>query len=390
MTSGLLPQGFIAPTQQEILADLVANILSVQPNLDMSPDQPIGQLLAAVAEKIAEPWEAVATIYNSMNPDAAEAQLLVNLSAITGTRPQAATYSIVAATLNLNAGVTVPQGSVVMVSGQPNNRWTLQAAVTNSGGSPANITGSFQSAVPGPFAANAGTLTVIGTPIVGWNSVTNAADAVAGLSADTDATLRVRRAGELAATGSGTVDAIRADLLQVTGIIQAFVFENTSLMTDVNGVPGKAVHAIIWDGVSPISNNLIAQAIWNNKPSGIQSYGNVLGVAIDSQGNNQNVYFDRAVQVPIYFTLTTTPGSLTLAQTNAVKAAIAAFGATDLNLGVSVVALAFRAAALTAGITDVPTFFLGIAPSPVGTTNIVISQLQIATVSTTNILVNGV
>lgn len=392
MSGGLTSTGFVAETVEEIQADLNADLLAeVSPTLDLSSDQPIGQIVGIMAEKFAELWELLATVYNGTDPDSAEGAQLAGLCALSGTRPQSATYSTVSCTLNLNASVTVPLGSVAYVAGQTSNRWVLQAAVTNSGGSPADVLGSFQAEAVGPQVANAGTLTGIATPVIGWNTITNAADATLGLSEDTDATLRVKRKNELAAPGSGDVDAIRADILEIPGVVQSFVYENTGFATDSNGVPGKSFHVILWDGTSPVSNNTIAQTIWNAKPSGIQAYGTLSGTATDSQGNSQTVYFDRVTQVPIYFTLTTT--LLPTAPSNyraLVKAALAEYATTALNQDVDVFALAFRAQALSVlGVEDVPTFFLGTAPSPGGTTNITITSLQIATVSTTHILVDG-
>lgn len=388
----MTPAGFIAPTVQEEITDLGDSFLAnIDGALDLSPDQPVGQAIGIIAEKFTELMELGATVYNALNPNDAEAQLLANVCAISGTYPQTATYSKVTGSLTLNASTTVTAGSTAVVNGQPQNVWVLTADVVST--TAGAYTGVFQSQQPGPFVANAGTLTVIGTPTVGWLSVTNAADAIQGLAADTDTTLRQKRAAELLGEGSGDVDAIRAAVMKVGGVEQCFVYENTSMLPDATGLSAKSFRVVIWDGEGmAASNNNVAQAIWDSKPSGILSFGTTAsGVATDSAGNPRTLLFDRAQQVPIYITCTTTPGSLNTAGTAAVKAALAAYATANYNLGVEVVALALRAAAIIAGITiDVPTFFLGTAPSPAGTVNIPISGLQIATIDTANILVNGI
>jgi uncharacterized phage protein gp47/JayE len=280
---------------------------------------------------------------------------------------------------------------VVSVAGQPANRWVLQADVKNTGGSAAAFPATFWSETAGPFAANATTLTVIETPVLGWNSVTNTADAFQGLAADTDASLKTKRSEEITTNGSGTLHAIRAAVLDVIGIVPGAVtvFENTSVITDANGLPGKSFRVVFWDGPGQsASNAAIAQAIWNNRPAGIPSFGASSGTAIDAEGNPQTVNFDRATQVPIYLALTTTPASLTTQQTIDVKAALAAYAPA---LGQSVIAVALASRALgVGGVTDVPVFQLGTLPSPTGTSNIPISPLAIATLSTTNMVINGV
>ena len=384
--------GYIPTTVQDEVADLVASFLAnVDGGLDTSPDQPIGQAIGIFAEKFTELTELGSTVYNALNPNAAEGQLLANDCALSGTYPQVATYSTVGATLSLNASTTVAAGATAIVLGQPGNIWKLKTAVTST--TAGNYSAVFQGSVPGPQVANAGTLTIIGTPTIGWTAVTNALDAVQGLPADTDTTLRQKRAAELLGQGSGDLDAIRAAVLKVGGVEQCFVFENTSMLTDATGLPAKSFRVVIWDGagLNAVNNN-VAQAIWDAKPSGILSYGvTASGVAVDSTLTSRTILFDRAVQVPIYIVCTTTPATLTTYSTAAVKAAMAAYAQANYNLGVSVIDLPLRASGIIPGVTiDVPTFFLGTAPSPGGTANIPISTLQIATLATTNILVNGV
>lgn len=400
---GLTPTGFIAPTTTQIQTDIANDLTStIDAGLDVSADQPIGQVVGIMADRLSQVWQLMSTVYAMLDPDSAEGLLLDNVCAITGTRRRSATYSLVVCTMNLNASSSVPAGSVASVANQPANRWTLlglwtgsefgytPGAVANTGGSTANFSGVFQSEAPGPFVANANTLTQIGSPVIGWNSVTNPSDATPGIPEDTDAILRNERENELAAAGACTTDSMRADLLEVAGVIQAFVFENLTEVVDANGVPGHAFHAIIWDGVVPAANNNdIAQALWNNKPSGIPSYGLLSGTATDSQGHSQTMYFDRAIPVPIYVTLSTTPASLTTQQTQAVKAALAAYALQTYNLGVEVFALALESQALSV-VEDVTSFALGVAPSPTLDMNIPIGGTQIATLNTANIICNGV
>lgn len=393
MTYGLTPTGFISKTSTEIQSDIGTNMLvNLDAALDLSPDQPFGQVIGIFSNELAPVWDLLATVYNQMNPDAAEGDLLRSLCALTGVRAQSATKSHVTCVMNLAAGTSVPAGSIAYVQNQPANTWTLVTTVTNATLDPADFNGEFQSSLAGPYVANANTLIVIGTPVIGWNSIYNPEDATLGLSEDTDAQLRLKRQAELSASGAANPDAIRADVLQVPGVLQAFCYENTSLLPDIEGVPGKAFHVIIWDGPgSEADNDAVAQAIWNSHPSGIQSFGGIFGNATDSTGTNQVMYFDRATEVPVYMTLTTTRNaSASSDYRTEVRAALVAYANLTLNLGVDVVALAFRAQALTVtGVLDVPTFTLGITPAPLTTSNIVISSLQIATLSTTDILVDG-
>lgn len=385
--------GFVAPTVSAIVTDLNAKFqANVDPGIDLSPDQPFGQIIGIFAEKITQAYELGAVVYNALNPNAASGQLLANVAAISGTSPQVATFSTVTCNLTLNPATTVNAGSVAAVLGQPGNTWVLTANVTSVGAG--TYPGVFRSTLPGPFVANANTITVINTPVVGWTAVTNPLNASTGLAADTDTTLRQKRQAQLAGQGSGDTDAIRAALLKIPGVIQCFVFENTGLSPDANGVPGKSFQCVIWDGLTPPPGNnaLYAAAIWASKPSGIQAFGAISVQTPDSSGVLQTVAFDRPAQVPLWVTCTTTP-AVTGTNALAVGQALAAY-ITSLGLGAgTIIDLTFRAAALVSGLTtDVPTFAFDTHVTPVNTGNITLARLQIATLTAGAgfILVNGV
>lgn len=389
---GLTPTGYVAPSVQEEIADVNALVLAnVNPSLDLDPDQPLGQLIGIFAEKYGELAELGATVYNALNPDAAEGPLLANIAAISGTRPQVATYSVVTVQMVLNAGVSVANGAVMAVAGQPANTWYLTATVTNSTSSQGTFNGLFRSAIPGSFVANPGTLTVINTPTIGWVSGSNGLAAVAGQTSDTDTSLRLRRQAELGGEGGSNTDAIRAAVLEVPGVLTCYVFENDGLTVNALGLPPKSFRVVLWDGPSPLaSNQLIANAIWAQKPSGVQAFGATVQSIVDAGGNLQWVGFDRVSQVPLYITCTTTPSTLTSNGTAAVKAALAAYGLANLGIGTEAVALALRASAIVPGVNiDVPTFAFDVVPFPTNTGNLFATGLQIFTISTTNITVNG-
>lgn len=82
----------------------------------------------------------------------------------------------------------------------------------------------------GPIVAPVNTLTEILTPISGWISINNPKAGLTGRLIETDAELRIRRNNSLRLLGAGTVESIRARLLQqVPGVTSAFVFENRNL-----------------------------------------------------------------------------------------------------------------------------------------------------------------
>lgn len=394
-TYGVTSTGFVAKTTADVVSDLETNELeNIDPTLDLSPTEPLGQLNGAFAEQLAQLWELAAAVYASFDPNASEDVSLDNVCSITGTTRTAAKPSTVTCNMTLGASKTVPAGTVVNVLNQESIRFVLQEDVTST--TAGVYPGAFASEQLGPIVANAGTLTVITTPVSGFTAVTNPTDAVLGNLADSDTVLRTRREQELTAAGASTLDSLRADLLELPGMQQVFVFENTSLYVDSNGLPGKSFECIVFDGTTPqVADADIAQTIWNGKPSGMQSYGTSAATATDSQGTQRIVNFTRASVVNVYLAYTVTTTSDYPADGNTqVKAAAAARAASVLSLGTSVVALAFRSVPLeeaggVAGVIDVPNLALGFSASPTATANLTIGARQIASVDTSRITVNG-
>jgi hypothetical protein len=227
-----------------------------------------------------------------------------------------------------------------------------------------------------------------------------------------DTAYRVRGAQEISAVGSGTIDAIAADVRAVSGVQSVFALENTADVYDVvTGLPPHSFQIIVWDGVSPLAaNNGIAQAIWSDKPAGISAYGPTNGTAVDSLGTSHLVAFTRATQRPLYlsFTLTLFPGqTLTSAARLAIKQAVVeatqsttivspvngttAPNPAFLGLGQEVYAEAMKGAVMNAGlyVQNVSDCRLDWTATPTGTADLPVAQYQIAIADTSRILVNG-
>jgi uncharacterized phage protein gp47/JayE len=393
--AGITPEGFTAKTIEEIKGELEADQLeTIDPALNLAADQPVGQLNAAVSKKIAEVWELVAVAYNAFNRDAAEDRLLDNVGSLTGTPRLGKTRTEVTCTCNLNGGFSALPGTMMAnVLTEPTLQFTNRDTVNAGFGTGYYPDIVFESVSYGPIEVNSGTLTQITAAVTGWNSVTNPLDGIPGTLTETNEDYRQRQTDELTAVGSSTVDAIRTDLLKVKHVLQAYCFENVTLFTDVNGVPGKAIECVIYDGAAPTASDTeIAQAIWDSKPSGSETYGSTTANAIDSLGIVRPVKFSRAAVTNIYleYDVSVDAAKFPVDGVALIKAAAVEKG-NELNLDGDVIALALRACVLSpvvAGVTDVVALRLGLAASPVGTANIVISGRAIARFDTSRVVVN--
>jgi hypothetical protein len=393
---GVTPTGFNRPTLQDLLTERKQEQwATISVGLDLSPESPQGQMNAIGCRQLALAWETLETCYNAFDPDRAEDFLLTALCKLTGTSREGATKSKVTVTVNLDTGTELIAGThLASVAGKPTVRFTPVENYTAV--ADGNVQLVFESEVPGPIAADSGTLTVIATALTGWNSVTNANDALLGQVADTDPVLRAKREAQLAAAGSNTARAIVSDLLDlryngVQWIKSVKVFENYLETTDGLGLPPKSFEVLVHDQGAPAdADNQIAQVIWNNKPGGIRIYGTgETGTAKNELNEDVVVPFSRVQVVNIYIemALTTVAGFSDVA---GVKSYVAEQSdAKFSDPGADVVALFVKGLPLDIeGVTDVPSFTIGTSPSPVGTTNISIDVRQVADFDTARIAIS--
>lgn len=310
---GVTDEGYVLPTQQQLL-DLMAadQKATINPNCDTSSDSALGQINGVVTRQLMIGYEAQQAVYNNDDPDVVEGLIQTQLAKLTGTPRNGATASTVTLLCDLDTGTTLEADvTIAAVLGNPNSQWTPKTDYTapSSGAQPVD----FVNVATGPIEAAHDTIKVMTTTVVGWHSVTNPAQAVPGTNIETDAALRIRREQELQGGGAGNVDAIRAALLKINEpvgpfILSAQMLNNTTDFVDVNGLPPHSTEAVIWDGAGmTVSNDAIAQVLWDKGASGIRNFGTTTGTAIDKLGNPQTVAFTRVAQLPVYLSIALTP-----------------------------------------------------------------------------------
>lgn len=270
--------------------------------------------------------------------------------------------------------------SNTMTSGGP--AVTITVATLTEGVNQAEVNATAE--VTGPMLANAGTLTVIETPVAGLARTINYSDANLGQNLETDEELRARRAATLQVAGAGTVEAIRSRLLALTGVTTAIVFENQDMVTDISGRPPKSFEAMVDGG----DDQDIADTIWAAKPAGIATHGTETETVMDSQGFNQTIKFSRPTQKPVYVELDLIINSFfPVNGIAAAKQAIVAKG-NQFGIGEEMVTIPtlLSAIATIPGIRDA-VIRVGFAPSPVSDANLAIAANEVATFDTGNVVV---
>jgi uncharacterized phage protein gp47/JayE len=304
--AGLTPTGFTSKSLDEIREEIKTELRArVSSQLNLEADSSLGEVVAIISEAAALIWEELAALYGSTFPDGATGRALDNIAALTGTVRRGATAARAAFEVNVNPGTYVAGSLQIIPQGDPTAVLVNLEDIVNGGGAAADIAGIWEATAAGATGWSTSTVFVIGATVGGWNAVANGglpSEVTNGLDAEKDAELRARRAQELAASGSTTVDAIRADILRnVVGVISATVVENDTSAVDADGRPPHSVEAIVLGPVPPTAadDQALADQIFATKAGGIEAFGTQTETVTDSQGNGHTIGFSRPVAVPV-------------------------------------------------------------------------------------------
>lgn len=152
----------------------------------------------------------------------------------------------------------------------------------------------------GPIFTSAGELNIIVTPIGGLFGVNNPLDLTTGRNIETDEELRLRHSLSTQQAGSGTLAAIVAATRNVEGVTAVLGLENRTIFTNILGLPAKSFEIIVEGGL----DGEIADVIWDDKPAGIETYGNTSELVVDFAGEPQEVRFSRPEQIYTWVEMT--------------------------------------------------------------------------------------
>ena len=206
---------------------------------------------------------------------------------------------------------------------------------------------------------------------------------------------RLRRSQLTRVTGSGALEALRAALLNVDGVQQAFVYENDTGETDASGRRPSEFECVVQGGDSVD----IAKTIFLKKPLGGTPYrapgdeGVTVGVS-DTQGTVRPIKFSRPIETRFYVTVDIEAirgvfgAGVEINGQQEVRDSIKDVG-DSLSIGTDIKNLRFGCAPLSvAGVHDVTKIAIGIEENPTDEGNISISDRTLATFASEDIVVN--
>ena len=289
----------VLPAESAILAGVQADINAafgggVNPGLTT----PQGQLAQTETAIIGEKNNEIAYIANQVNPAFASGIWQDAIGYIYFMNRIQASGTVVNATCNGAVGTVIPAGSIAQDTNGYLYISTADATIPSGG----NVTVQFQNQTTGPIACAIGALNKIYTAIAGWNTVSNPAAGALGNNVETRAAFELRRQASVAVNAVNSLDSIRASVLAVPNVLQAYVVDNSSNATVNYGATSYplAAHSICVS-VAGGSSSAIATAIWNKKPPGCGYNGNTTVTVYDTS------YATPVPYTVTYLTPTSTP-----------------------------------------------------------------------------------
>ncbi|MEI7261345.1 baseplate J/gp47 family protein [Pectobacterium carotovorum] len=292
--------GVSGRTLNSYLAVMRQRYLDVDDGWNINPESPDGLVIAAWCETLANLDEAVISAYHSADPNSAIGQQLDRIAAFAGIKRRDSTFSTVTVTFTGTPLVEIPAGTLVRnrITG---TLWATDSTVETSSGGTA--TASVTCTTAGSQAGNSNNLSIIATPIGGITAVTNANPASLGRDEESDNAFRVRRNESVAFPGNNQLDNIYAALVNLEGMKQVRIYENTESAPDENGVEGHSL-AIVIDGGEPA--DIVATIAKRKNPGcGLNRYNSSIPNKISSDtvtpgGNPFNATFFRPEFIPIF------------------------------------------------------------------------------------------
>ena len=270
--------------------------------LNLDSNTPDGQLIEIIAELGTVVRELITEVYNSCDPDKCVGSVQDNRYLINYLTRKAGAYTLqnIAITVNktvdlqgLDAMFNEPEAAAYSVSDDNGNIWYLVDTTTLVTGT---TTLEFRAKEQGEVIPVVGTITNQVTVVEGvTNVINNVGPTSIGYEEESDSDFRIRRSISTTTKSENNIDTIQAQILNLDGVIEAQVYQNTTNSTDANGIPAHYIWAIVEGG----ANQDIAEIIYANM-GGCGTKGSVTVPILSAALQTFNINFDRATIVPLY------------------------------------------------------------------------------------------
>ena len=375
-------QGYIRPGYDDILKDRITLAQELfGEDIDTSNASPLGKFIRLSVQDLADAYEAQEIIYYSRFPRTATGQSLDRLMPFAGITRNAATRAEHEVKFTGKAEYEIPVGFLVGTTGDEQFYLINSVTLDENGVG----TGVVQCTELGEVGnVQLGAITEIINPDANVASIEHTNIELLGQEEETDAELRERFSTAIEGSGSATMSAIRGAVMRVNGVNGCLIIENAESTEDAEGRPPHSFEVYV-HAPSTLDQE-IAEAIFDKKPIGIKSVGDVSVEVDDVTGGKQTVKFSHVAETALHIRATVATDSyFQLDGVERIKTALIGY-VDSLNNGDDVIYTAlYKYIFGVAGVVDVVSLSVSTDGATYTTANVSFSAAQVANLSAENI-----
>lgn len=373
---GVTDEGFINTDRTTIYNAIADRLTSAFGSyFDTSEESPDGQFIGVVADLAKQCLDVAEEGYSQYNPNTAYSTGLDQIVLLNNITRFVNTATTVTLELDGTAGTVVP--ALSKVKDENDVVFTINDEVIL----PSSVTATCSEV--GPIVVDANEIWTIVDTMPGWTSVTNPEAGFTGVTYEQDAALRARRQNSTIIDGTGPIDAIYSALSKL-GLEYITIVDNDTEDT-VEGQPPGTIQVVVKGGTP----SEIALAIYQEKGTGIRTFGSTTQVVTDANGYPKSIKFSRPIDTTVYATVNIKrlKGSSNDASTLVQAACINYLNNT--KIGATIVwsdLLSYIAEQVD--FISIKSLFIGRTANPTTTDDIELTSTEKAVATTTGVIVN--
>jgi uncharacterized phage protein gp47/JayE len=296
----LTPEGFVIQRLDEIITRMDTGMRTIYgADIDTDPDSPDGQMIGLFSQALADLEELAGEMWRQMDPDYATGPNLDRIVAFSGTRRFQSNVSWLRSVI-LSGAARTPIPADSTVTDPSKVAWRSVQRVTLDANGSARV--DFQSVEPGAYSVGRNEVLTIQSGVTGWRTAVTSQAATPGANQERDPDLRARFYLSRERTADDDAASMRGNLLALTGVDDAQVYENYTKVVDANGVQPNSINAVV-DGGDEFAIGRIILAL---KPAGTGMQGETSVYVIDEFSRSREIFYDRPGKVAIYLEMTVT------------------------------------------------------------------------------------
>lgn len=289
----LTDDGYVDYVFEDLVDQKSAEYKNTFGDVDTSVDSFLGKLIRIRAKEQVEADMHAHDVYDSGFKDTSTGISLDRKASNSGIQRQQAQSSVAKLQVTGQPGYVIPEDTQFMTEDATVFVNAYDTQIDSNGNAELTV---YSDDTADYTNVDANTITVQANPVDEINTVNNNAPASGGADLETDYALRKRIDATNQSKEGPTHDGIKTGVLNVNGVVDAFVVSNDTNQTDEQGNPPWTTHVFVKGG----RPEDIAQKLWSIGGSNTSFVGDEAVTTYDKSEHPQVIHFDYVNDLSIY------------------------------------------------------------------------------------------